>query len=117
MELQADFPLQKLALVIVDQINGHLTVELLDDMVALADNLVGIPLTDIDSLRLFLGENVLLAAFIDHHLLATGNNDATPAHTLTIDHRSVGSLGMNITLITPHRKRIPLHQRAAIHHA
>ena len=98
MDLEGDQALQRtLGFFEVEQVDRHLTVDLVNEVISLRDDGVLMPLGDIDLHRLMLAGEPALRFGVDDDALTILHDDA--ASTLFIDHRVVGMGGMNITLI------------------
>ena len=89
MQLKREDALKRLRLrAEVEQVDGHLPVDLVHEMIALRDDRVVMPLRNVHRHRLPLRGQPLLPLRIDHHALPVLHQDAAPL--LAIDHAVVG---------------------------
>ena len=85
----------------VEQVDGHLPVDLVHHMIPLRDDRVFMPLRDVHAHRLTLRHEPFFALGVDHHALPVLHQNAAPF--LSIDHRIVRRGRVNVTLIPTHR--------------
>ena len=98
MDLEGEQALQRtLRQLEVEQVDGHLAVNLVDQVIAPRDDGVFMPLGDIHLHRLMLADEPALRFGIGHHALAILHDDAATA--FLIDHRIVRMRGMDVALI------------------
>ena len=98
MHLEGEQAFERTALhVVIDEVDGDLAVNLVDEMVALRDDDVLVPLGDVDlDGRMFSGEP-LIALLVDNDALAVLDEDT--AATFFVDHGVVRRRRMDVALV------------------
>ena len=97
--------------VVVDELDGDLAVDLVDQAVALGDDDVLVPLGEVDLHGVTLGGEPLVALVVDDDALAVLHEDT--ATTLVVHHAVVGRIGMDVALVAADDPLADLRQRLA----
>ena len=85
-------------LFVIDEVDGDFSVEFMDEVIALGDNGVLVPLGDVDFDGVAFGDDPLLSLRVDDDALAVLDDDAAAA--FVVDHGVVHGGGMHVALVT-----------------
>ena len=99
MHLEGEQTCEGLVLgVVVDEVDGDLAVDLMDEVVALRDDDVLLPFGEVDLHGVAFGGEPLVAFVIDDDALAILHEDTTAA--LFVDHGVVRGIGVDVALVS-----------------
>ena len=88
---------RKIFRLMVDEVDGDLAVDLVDEVVALRDDDVLLPFGEVDLHGVAFGGEPLVAFVVDDDALAVLHEDTAAA--LFVDHGVVRGIGVNVALV------------------